>query len=60
VEQRVRRAIAAVDVVTDSAAFQVNGGELVLADVADVMSLDWLREHTGSPYRVEAEERTHA
>ena len=47
-------------VVTEAVTFRVRGGGLVLVEVADGVSLDWVHEHTTAPYRVEIEEALHA
>ncbi len=47
-------------VVTEAATFRVRDGRLVLVEVADGVTVDWVRAHTGAPYRVELEEALHA
>ncbi|NJC73057.1 3-oxoacid CoA-transferase subunit B [Planosporangium thailandense] len=45
-------ALRPVDVVvTEAATFTVENGELVLVDLADGVTLDWVREHTAAPFR---------
>lgn len=45
-------AIRPVDViVTEAATFTVAGGELVLVELAEGVTLDWVREHTSAPFR---------
>ena len=47
----------AVDVVvTEAATFRVRDGKLVLIEVADGVSMDWVREHTTAPFTVELTE----
>jgi 3-oxoacid CoA-transferase B subunit len=54
-------ALRPVDVVvTEAATFRVKDGGLVLVDVAEDISLDWVREHTAAPFTVELAEVTHA
>jgi 3-oxoacid CoA-transferase B subunit len=55
----------AVDVVvTEAATFRVRDGKLVLIEVAEGVTLDWVREHTTAPFTVEfdteIEEAVHA
>lgn len=47
-------------VVTEAATFQVRDAQLVLVEVADGVSLDWVREHTTAHYRVALEGFNHA
>ncbi len=42
-------------VVTEAATFRVRGDELVLVEVADGVTLDWVRDHTTARYRVAIE-----
>ncbi|MGC9667555.1 3-oxoacid CoA-transferase subunit B [Planosporangium sp. 12N6] len=45
-------ALRPVDViVTEAATFTVSDGELVLVDLAEGVTLDWVREHTAAPFR---------
>ncbi len=47
-------ALRPVDVVvTEAATFAVRDGGLVLVEVADDATLDWVREHTAAPFTVE-------
>jgi 3-oxoacid CoA-transferase B subunit len=41
-------------VVTEAATFRVDDAGLVLVELADGVDLDWVREHTGAPFRVAA------
>jgi acyl CoA:acetate/3-ketoacid CoA transferase beta subunit len=43
-------------VVTEAATFRVREGGLILVEVADVVTLDWVRAHTTALYQVEVEE----
>ncbi len=43
-------------VVTEAATFRVREGDLILVEVADIVTLDWVRAHTTALYQVEAEE----
>jgi 3-oxoacid CoA-transferase B subunit len=46
----------AVDlIVTEAATFEVDAEGLVLIDIADGFTPDWVAEHTDAPYRVAAE-----
>lgn len=47
-------------VVTEAATFRVSGGGLVLVEVADGVTLDWLHAHTTAPFTVALEEAVHA
>jgi 3-oxoacid CoA-transferase B subunit len=47
-------------VVTEAATFRVRDGGLVLAELADGVSLEWVREHTGAPFTIEFEEAARA
>ncbi len=47
-------------VVTEAATFRVRDGGLVLVEVAENVTLDWVRAHTAAPHRVELEEALHA
>lgn len=42
-------------VVTEAATFRVQDGELVLVEVADSVTLEWVQENTAAAYRVELE-----
>jgi 3-oxoacid CoA-transferase B subunit len=42
-------------VVTEAATFRTDAGGLVLVDLAAGTTLDWVEEHTASPFRVELE-----
>jgi 3-oxoacid CoA-transferase B subunit len=54
-------AVRPVDVVvTEAATFAVRDGGLVLVEVADGVSPDWVRDHTAAPYTVAVEEAAHA
>jgi 3-oxoacid CoA-transferase B subunit len=44
-------------VVTEAATFRTDTGGLVLVDLADGISVDWVRAHTSAPFRVELGER---
>ncbi len=44
-------------VVTEAASFRTDAGGLVLVDLADGISVDWVRAHTSAPFRVELGER---
>jgi 3-oxoacid CoA-transferase B subunit len=41
-------------VVTEAATFTTDGDGLVLAEIADGFTLDWVRAHTAAPFRVAA------
>lgn len=45
-------------VVTEAATFRVEEDGLVLAEIADGFSLDWIRERTTAPFREEARQLT--
>lgn len=47
-------------VVTEAATFRVADGRLVLVELADGVTPDWVREHTDAPYTVAIEETVHA
>ena len=47
-------------VVTEAATFRVRDGGLVLVEVAEDVTLDWVREHTTAPFTVELAEAVHA
>jgi 3-oxoacid CoA-transferase B subunit len=54
-------ALRPVDVVvTEAATFRVKDGGLVLVEVAEDVTLDWVREHTSAPFTVELAEVAHA
>ena len=54
-------ALRPVDVVvTEAATFRVRDGGLVLVEVAEDVTLDWVREHTSAPFAVELAEVAHA
>ena len=44
--------------VTEAATFRVRDGRLVLVEVADGVTLDWVREHTTAPFTVEIGRRS--
>ena len=43
-------------VVTEAATFRVQDGGLVLVELAEDVTLDWVREHTSAPFTVELAE----
>ena len=43
--------------VTEAATFRVRDGGLVLVEIADGVTLDWVREHTTAPFTVELARR---
>jgi 3-oxoacid CoA-transferase B subunit len=47
-------------IVTEAATFRVRDGKLVLVEVADGVSVEWVRSHTTAPFAVEIEENVHA
>ena len=47
-------------VVTEAATFRVRDDGLVLVEIADDVTLDWVREHTTAPFTVELAEAVHA
>ena len=54
-------ALRPVDVVvTEAATFRVKDGGLVLVEVAEDVTLDWVREHTSASFTVELAEVAHA
>ena len=54
-------ALRPVDVVvSEAAAFRVRDGGLVLVEVAEDVSLDWVREHTSAPFAVDLAAVSHA
>jgi 3-oxoacid CoA-transferase B subunit len=54
-------ALRPVDVVvTEAATFRVKDGGLVLVEVAEDVTLDWVREHTSAPFAIELAEVAHA
>jgi 3-oxoacid CoA-transferase B subunit len=54
-------ALRPVDVVVSEAAtFRVRDGGLVLMEVAEDVTLDWVREHTAAPFIIELAEVAHA
>ena len=43
-------------VATEAATFRLRDGGLILVELADGVTLDWVRAHTTAPYQVEVEE----
>ena len=47
-------------VVTEAATFRIRDGGLVLVELGEGVTLDWVREHTTAPYAVDLPEVSHA
>ena len=47
-------------VVTEAATFRVSDGGLVLVEIVDGVTLDWVHAHTTAPYAVELKEKSDA